>query len=109
MWEAVAHVARDPAAVAPEFGRAEALIAAAAIAASKSEIAHRVVEIFSAAPPASNTFPKTAPRQIINANPPKVFPTPFSIDFTTCIGSMPRKRPASIATINNDKKGLTFL
>lgn len=41
MWEAVAHVARDPEAVAPEFGRAEALIAAAAIAASKSEIAHR--------------------------------------------------------------------
>lgn len=41
MWEAVAHVARDPEAVAPEFGRAEGLIAAAAIAASKSEIAHR--------------------------------------------------------------------
>lgn len=41
MWEAVAHVARDPEAVAPEFGRAEALIAAAAIAASKSEVAHR--------------------------------------------------------------------
>jgi hypothetical protein len=37
----VAHVARDPEAVAAEFGRAEALIAAAAIAASKSEIAHR--------------------------------------------------------------------
>lgn len=41
MWEAVAHVARDPEAVAPEFGRAEALIAAGAVAASKSEIAHR--------------------------------------------------------------------
>ena len=41
MWEAVAHVARDPEAVAAEFGRAEGLIAAAAIAASKSEIAHR--------------------------------------------------------------------
>lgn len=41
MWEAVAHVARDPEAVAPEFGRAEALIAAAAIAGSKSEVAHR--------------------------------------------------------------------
>lgn len=41
MWEAVAHVARDPEAVAPEFGRAEGLIAAGAIAASKSEIAHR--------------------------------------------------------------------
>lgn len=41
MWEAVAHVARDPEAVAPEFGRAEALIAAAAIATSKSEIANR--------------------------------------------------------------------
>jgi hypothetical protein len=41
MWEAVAHVARDPEAVAPEFGRAEGLIAAAAIAASKSEVAHR--------------------------------------------------------------------
>jgi hypothetical protein len=41
MWEAVAHVARDPVAVAAAFGRAEALIAAAAIAASKSEIAHR--------------------------------------------------------------------
>jgi hypothetical protein len=41
MWEAVAHVARDPEAVAPEFGRAEGLIAASAIAASKSEIAHR--------------------------------------------------------------------
>jgi hypothetical protein len=41
MWEAVAHVARDPEAVAPEFGRAEGLIAAAAIAASPSEIAHR--------------------------------------------------------------------
>ena len=41
MWEAVAHVARDPEAVAPEFGRAEGLIAAAAISASKSEIAHR--------------------------------------------------------------------
>jgi hypothetical protein len=41
MWEAVAHVARDPEAVAPEFGRAEGLIAAAAIASSKSEIAHR--------------------------------------------------------------------
>ncbi len=41
MWEAVAHVARDPEAVSPEFGRAEGLIAAAAISASKSEIAHR--------------------------------------------------------------------
>jgi len=41
MWEAVAHVARDPEAVAPEFGRAEGLIAAAAIALSQSEIAHR--------------------------------------------------------------------
>jgi hypothetical protein len=41
MWEAVAHVARDPEAVAPEFGRAEGLIAAAAIALSKSEVAHR--------------------------------------------------------------------
>lgn len=41
MWEAVAHVARDPEAVAPEFGRAEGLIAAAAIAASRSEIANR--------------------------------------------------------------------
>src|SRR5688572_22130736 len=41
MWEAVAHVARDPEAVAPEFGRAEGLIAAAAIAASRGEIAHR--------------------------------------------------------------------
>lgn len=41
MWEAVAHVARDPEAVAAEFGRAEGLIAAAAIAGSKSEIAHR--------------------------------------------------------------------
>jgi hypothetical protein len=41
MWEAVAHVARDPEAVAPEFGHAEGLIAAAAISASKSEIAHR--------------------------------------------------------------------
>jgi hypothetical protein len=41
MWEAVAHVARDPESVAPEFGRAEALIAAAAIATSKSEVAHR--------------------------------------------------------------------
>jgi hypothetical protein len=37
----VAHVARDPEAVAPEFGRAEGLIAAAAIAASRGEIAHR--------------------------------------------------------------------
>lgn len=41
MWEALAHVARDPEAIAPEFGRAEALIAAAAIAVSKSEVAHR--------------------------------------------------------------------
>jgi hypothetical protein len=41
MWEALAHVARDPEAVAPEFGRAEGLIAAAAIAISKSEVAHR--------------------------------------------------------------------
>jgi hypothetical protein len=41
MWEAVAHVARDPEAVAAEFGRAEGLIAAAAIAKSSSEIAHR--------------------------------------------------------------------
>ncbi len=41
MWEAVAHVARDPEAVAPEFGHAEGLIAAAAIASSKSEVAHR--------------------------------------------------------------------
>jgi hypothetical protein len=41
MREAVAHVARDPEAVAPEFGRAEGLIAAAAIATSRSEIAHR--------------------------------------------------------------------
>lgn len=41
MWEAIAHVARDPEAVGPEFGRAEALIAAAAISTSKSEIAHR--------------------------------------------------------------------
>jgi hypothetical protein len=41
MWEALAHVARDPEAIAPEFGGAEALIAAAAIAVSKSEVAHR--------------------------------------------------------------------
>jgi hypothetical protein len=41
MWEAVAHVARDPEAVSPEFGRAEGLTAAAAIAGSKSEVAHR--------------------------------------------------------------------
>ncbi|RYZ02483.1 MAG: hypothetical protein EOO73_31615 [Myxococcales bacterium] len=41
MWEALAHVARDPEAIAPEFGRAEALIAAAAIAVSGSEVAHR--------------------------------------------------------------------
>lgn len=41
MWEALAHVARDPEAMAPEFGRTEGLIAAAAIAASKSEVAHR--------------------------------------------------------------------
>jgi hypothetical protein len=41
MWEAVARVARDPEAAAPEFGRAEGLVAAAAIATSKSEIAHR--------------------------------------------------------------------
>ena len=41
MWEAVAHVARDPESVAPEFGRAEGLIAAAAIAGSSSETAHR--------------------------------------------------------------------
>jgi hypothetical protein len=41
MWEAVAHVARDPEAVAQEFGRAEGLIAVAAIATSRSEIAHR--------------------------------------------------------------------
>lgn len=41
MWEAVAHVARDPEAVGPELGRAEALIATAAISMSKSEIAHR--------------------------------------------------------------------
>ncbi len=41
MWEAVAHVARDPESVAAEFGRAEGLIAAAAIAGSSSEIAHR--------------------------------------------------------------------
>ena len=41
MWEALAHVARDPEAVAAEFGRAEGLIAAAAIAISKSEVAHR--------------------------------------------------------------------
>lgn len=41
MWEALAHVARDPEAVSPEFGHAEGLIAAAAIAVSKSEVAHR--------------------------------------------------------------------
>jgi hypothetical protein len=41
MWESVAHVARDPESVAPEFGRAEGLTAAAAISASRSEIAHR--------------------------------------------------------------------
>jgi hypothetical protein len=41
MLEAIAHVARDPEAVAPEFGSAEGLIAAAALASSKSEIAHR--------------------------------------------------------------------
>jgi hypothetical protein len=41
MWEAVAHVARDPEIVSPEFGRAEGLTAAAAIAASSSEVAHR--------------------------------------------------------------------
>lgn len=41
MWEALAHVARDPEAIAAEFGRAEALIAAASIAVSKSEVAHR--------------------------------------------------------------------
>jgi hypothetical protein len=37
----VAHVARDPQSVAPEFGRAEGLVAAAAIGESSSEIAHR--------------------------------------------------------------------
>ena len=41
MWEAVAHVARDPEAVAAAFGRAEGLIRGRGDRCQQSEIAHR--------------------------------------------------------------------
>lgn len=49
-----------------------------------------------------------APRQITRASPPKVLPTPFSIEDNNADGCRPKKSPARIATISNDKKGLTF-
>ena len=67
-----------------------------------------VAEICSAGPLTSNIFPSMAPRQMINARPPKVLPTPFSIDNNTADGCMPSSRPVMMATINSDKNGDTF-
>ena len=44
----------------------------------------------------------------MSASPPSVDPTPFSIVATNLDGSIPNNKPVKIATINNDKKGLTF-
>ena len=46
---------------------------------------------------------------MINANPANVLPTPFSTDFNKSIGFIPKTNPVRMATINNDKKGFTFL
>lgn len=68
-----------------------------------------VTAIFSAAPLSSKIFPSTAPRQIINASPPRVLPTPASIDFNSAAGCIPRHSPDKMATISNEINGLTFL
>jgi hypothetical protein len=67
-----------------------------------------VTAICSAAPLISRNLPRTAPKQIINARPPNVLPTPFSMDANTANGCMPIKKPVKIETINSDKKGLIF-
>lgn len=41
IWEAAAKIAREPASVAPDFGRTEALVAASALCESGSDVAHR--------------------------------------------------------------------
>ena len=66
--------------------------------------------IFSAAPLTSKIFPSTAPRQMIKARPPppKVLPTPASMDFNKASGCMPSNKPATMATMSRDKKGLIF-
>jgi hypothetical protein len=46
---------------------------------------------------------------MISAILPNVLPAPVSIDFKMAFGSMPKQNPATIATISNDKNGLTFL
>jgi len=50
-----------------------------------------------------------APGQRIRANPPKVLPTPFSIDLSRSAGGMPRHNPVAIATMSREIKGLIFL
>ena len=56
----------------------------------------------------SKILPRIAPKQIISASPPKVLPTPFSIETNNAAGCIPSNKPVRMATINNDKKGLTF-
>jgi hypothetical protein len=41
LWEAIARVARNPGLSSPDFGHTEALVAAAALCRSESEVAHR--------------------------------------------------------------------
>src|SRR6201999_4025672 len=41
IWEAIARVARAPVLSSPDFGNTEALVAAAALCRSVSEVAHR--------------------------------------------------------------------
>src|SRR6187402_3815200 len=41
IWEAIARVARNPGLSSPDFGHTEALVAAAALCRSESEVAHR--------------------------------------------------------------------
>jgi len=69
----------------------------------------KVVEILSAAPLTSSILPKAAPRQMMSAKPPRVLPTPFSMDAKSDFKSIPNINPAVIATIKSDKNGLTFL
>ena len=64
--------------------------------------------ICSAAPLTSRIFPSIAPRQRINARLANVLPTPCSIVMSNVFPSIPNANPVSIATISNDRKGLTF-
>jgi len=62
-----------------------------------------------AAPLSSNIFPRIAPKQMINITSPSVLPTPAFTAYNNESGCIPNARPASNATINNERKGLIFL